>query len=62
MGRMMLDEAITAVFNDRARGRGEASPRPVIRRCSRCGTPGHYANTCTASDIALSPRADVPKS
>lgn len=63
MSRIMLDEAIAAVYNDLARFPEQAPRRPVARTCSRCGIPGHYAKTCTASTTAtLSRRADIPAS
>ena len=53
MSRTTLDQAVAAVLHDRARHdraqpRGEAPRAHVGRGCSRCGTPGHYAKTCTA--------------
>ncbi len=60
MSRTMLDEAISAVFNDCARPREEtrALPGPC---CRRCGAQGHYAPTCTSPDVMVTSRgADEP--
>ena len=63
MSRIMLDEAIAGVLNDLARFPSDAPSGAVVRRCSRCNAPGHYAKTCTATTTAtLSPRADLPAS
>jgi hypothetical protein len=66
MVRTTLDEAISAVFNDRERRdhlgpREEAPTASAVRRCSRCGKPGHYATTCPARSETSRTQGDAPE-